>query len=376
MHSDAASLLAIPHISVTPENALIDDKLYIRVSGLQKYQNVTLLNKVADNGIRFASSGCFRANNEGIVDVSQDECLQGTYKGKDAMGLFWSLKPEPGYENKRLLKDDVSTPLVFHVLVYDGMYSWEELHKKSSTLEPLNSTEINRWYKSPDVKRIDIHEGNLRGALFIPKGTGPFPAIIDMFGGIGGLVETRAALFASRGFLTLALAYFNYKDLPVNFYDVHYPYFLEAASWMYNHPLALPGGIGTVGVSYGGVFSASMATFLKEAWESDAKYLCLVGEDDQCLDSSYMDYWYSKWPSDQRHKVEYIKYPDTGHLVEPPYSPLHRTTTIRTPFKGLCFWGGTPEGHAHAQEDSWRRILDFLHTNVPVKSKQTIKSQL
>ena len=59
----------------------------------------------------------------------------------------------------------------------------------------------------------------------ILSGPGPHPAVIDMFGGIGGLLETRAALLASRGFLTLALAYFNYKDLPVSFYDVPFTYF-------------------------------------------------------------------------------------------------------------------------------------------------------
>ena len=45
-------------------------------------------------------------------------------------------------------------------------------------------------------------------------GKGPFPAVIDMFGGVGNLVEIRAALLASRGFLTLALGYLAYKDLP------------------------------------------------------------------------------------------------------------------------------------------------------------------
>ena len=45
-------------------------------------------------------------------------------------------------------------------------------------------------------------------------GKAPFPAVVDMFGSVGGLVEIRAALLASRGFLTLALPYFSYKDLP------------------------------------------------------------------------------------------------------------------------------------------------------------------
>ena len=46
------------------------------------------------------------------------------------------------------------------------------------------------------------------------SGTGPFPAVIDMFGAAGGQQEWRSSLLASRGFLTLALAYRAYKDLP------------------------------------------------------------------------------------------------------------------------------------------------------------------
>ena len=61
--------------------------------------------------------------------------------------------------------------------------------------------------------------------LFLCLGEGPFQGVIDMFGGSGGLIEFRAALLASRGFAALALAYFNYKDLPdITFLDHGQPY--------------------------------------------------------------------------------------------------------------------------------------------------------
>ena len=50
--------------------------------------------------------------------------------------------------------------------------------------------------------------------IYIYLGDGPFPGVIDMFGVVGGIVEFRAALLASRGFAALALPYFNYEDLP------------------------------------------------------------------------------------------------------------------------------------------------------------------
>lgn len=47
-----------------------------------------------------------------------------------------------------------------------------------------------------------------------PAGPGPFPAMLDLWGMGGGLVEYRSALFASKGYASLSLAYFGHKDLP------------------------------------------------------------------------------------------------------------------------------------------------------------------
>jgi hypothetical protein len=45
-----------------------------------------------------------------------------------------------------------------------------------------------------------------------------------LFGGDGGLTETRAALLASRGFIAFALPYFGYDDLPP-FIELNLEYF-------------------------------------------------------------------------------------------------------------------------------------------------------
>lgn len=71
------------------------------------------------------------------------------------------------------------------------------------------------------------------------SGAGPFPGIIDLFGGIGGLVEFRASLLAARGFAMLALAYFAYEDLPEQLQEVDLDYFEEAANLLLAHPKVL-----------------------------------------------------------------------------------------------------------------------------------------
>ena len=50
--------------------------------------------------------------------------------------------------------------------------------------------------------------------LFVLPGPGPFPAVLDLWGMGGGLVEYRSALLASHGMASLALAYFGHKDIP------------------------------------------------------------------------------------------------------------------------------------------------------------------
>ena len=69
-------------------------------------------------------------------------------------------------------------------------------------------------------------------------------------------MEHRAALFAAKGFTTLALAYFGYKDLP-SMIDEEHPleleYFLEAMKWLGDQPSVAPGGLGVIGTSFGAI---------------------------------------------------------------------------------------------------------------------------
>ena len=69
------------------------------------------------------------------------------------------------------------------------------------------------------VKRFDIISGQIRGTLFLPSGTGPFPAVINIYGGInkGHIIEDKSAAFASRGIASLSLPFFGVEGLPKNY---------------------------------------------------------------------------------------------------------------------------------------------------------------
>lgn len=76
--------------------------------------------------------------------------------------------------------------------------------------------------------------------MLLPSlGPGPFPGIIDIFGMGGGLLEYRASLLAGHGFATLALAYYDFEDLPKKFDAIHLDYFEEALCYMLQHTQVL-----------------------------------------------------------------------------------------------------------------------------------------
>lgn len=61
-------------------------------------------------------------------------------------------------------------------------------------------------------------------------GPGPFPAVLDLWGGGGGLVEYRSALLASRGYVALSLEYLGRVDADGKPYQVDSSYFEVYAS--------------------------------------------------------------------------------------------------------------------------------------------------
>ncbi|XP_064616582.1 acyl-coenzyme A amino acid N-acyltransferase 2-like [Liolophura sinensis] len=402
---------------------LIDNPVQLTVSGLKAGQRVTCHASVEENKKRFSSHAHFLANHSGEVNLESSASLGGSYTGVDGMGLFWSMSQSPGQQSGlRLAKKDVTTPLVIHLSLYDGHQTAADLYG-TDQLQPLAMQTINRWYLSHDVTRSEVRHGNIRGTLFTPAGTGPFKGVIDMFGTAGGIMEFRAALLASRGFIVLSLPYFNYQDLPKSLVDVDFSYFLEAVNWFSALPKVHPGGVGVVGVSMGGEIGLWMAvhcpqisavvnisgnpflglyplkfgskelpgvgydfskltsseegmafrpglptvltdkSFYAPIQKSKAKVLIQFGDDDQ-MNPVEPQYNYLEWlPESKREDVELCVYPQTGHLIEPSYSPFCRAS-FHILVRDNVVWGGEARAHSANQVIAWRKLQVFLHENV------------
>ncbi|GAB5579966.1 bile acid-CoA:amino acid N-acyltransferase isoform X2 [Prionailurus iriomotensis] len=418
------SLCQLPmfQLTATPASALADEPVHIRVTGLLPLQIVTLTASMKDEkGYVYQSKAFYKANEVGELDLTEAPSIGGDYVGVHPMGLFWSLKPEKVF--RRLTKQDVmNSPFYVTLNLYDSVYI-----QVSTTDQPRASQTVERWFSGPGVQRVQIREGRVRGALFLPPGEGPFPGIVDLFGGRGGLIEFRASLLATHGFAVLALAYFLYEDLPKKLEEIDLEYFEEAANWLLAHPKIQKPGIGVISVSKGVEIALAMACFMKQVvaticingpnaiyefplrykdlvitpipsfmervqidvlgamrlrhYRGDARdelnrksvlpiekaqgaILFIVGDGDECLNSrEYAEQALDQLRSHGRNNGRMLVYPGAGHLIEPPYTPLCYASPHRFS-SGILLWGGDPVAHAAAQEHSWGEIQKFFREHL------------
>lgn len=78
------------HLDVSPENALIDAPLSIRLTGLSEGDQATIWTSFTDtDDIRWLSYGQFQADDTGQIDPAEHAPLDGTYEGREPLGLLW-----------------------------------------------------------------------------------------------------------------------------------------------------------------------------------------------------------------------------------------------------------------------------------------------
>ncbi|XP_057710709.1 peroxisomal succinyl-coenzyme A thioesterase-like isoform X4 [Corythoichthys intestinalis] len=209
-----------PILSVAPTRALVDETLRVRVDNLPPRAPVTLrCEHRSEDKDYWEAYGHYVSDAAGAVSVADDLSLGGTYCGREAMGLLWSMRPVPGSRTGlRLRKRNVRTPMLFTISVFAG-----HVDRDFDGRPPLARELVERWYAAPGVRRVEVEDRGVRGTLFIPSGPGPFPGLLDMWGGGGGLLEYRSALLASHGYVSLALEYFAPGELAST--DLEFQYF-------------------------------------------------------------------------------------------------------------------------------------------------------
>lgn len=64
-----------------------------------------------------------------------------------------------------------------------------------------------------------------------------------------------------------------------------------------------------------------------QIWKRDVHVLLISGQDDRALKSEILLNLFNCYPANRKRFCELHAYPGAGHLIEPPYAPLARTTT-------------------------------------------------
>ncbi|KAL3883400.1 hypothetical protein ACJMK2_029668 [Sinanodonta woodiana] len=385
---------SLPKLSVTPSSGLVDEKVHIRVSGLRPYETVKLSAELVENKVVFQSYAMYIADRNGQIDLFKDAAESGTYAGVEPMGLFWSISAPKGH---RLIKRDVAIPWKVKIRVFPSLEDGPA-YLGDTPGTSLLETQVYRSYMKTGVRRISVKEGPFRGSIFIPEGDGPFPAVIDMFGGLVSLVETRAALLASHGYATFALSYMMIDHLPKHFAGIKLQYFLDAFDWYSRQPYVASDRMGLVALCLGGslaVWTAAHEPRVKAVvningmpnegmmtngkidpnsnrlrpdliyvteegvvmrdcfpvegnkiiptWQHGAKILILTAGDDLMVNQEFNFKFMEVCPDTYKRNIEHVHFPGAGHFIEPPYTPHCRAVDSkdRIPSMGLIaekFW--------------------------------------
>lgn len=394
-----------PAIRIQPDSALLDEAVKIEVVGLEPDQTVTLTATLRDNRNRdWESIGVFTADEQGVVDLTTQAPITGTYDAVDPMGLLWSMAPDVPDPEYSYFANPGANPVVvtFNATTADA---------------ELGPAYLRRVRLPSGVQRatLSMEEHGLEGQFFAPAGAEPHPALL-ILGGSGGFPDiAKAELLAAHGYATLALDYFGGPSLPDALAEIPLEYFKKGIDWLQAQDVVDADKLGVVGTSRGGELALLLgATYpqlkvvvsyvgsgvpwagygsteqdLKPAWtyegapvpfptseneleeaaiaveQINGPVLLISGQDDRVWSSTKFSEIALIRLRQNNHSYEYehLAYEDAGHFIGVPYWPTRGHFTTHSVTGEQYTAGGTPEGNAHASADSWAKVLSFLQVS-------------
>lgn len=228
---------------IAPARPLIDERLSIVISGLPPNRLITVSAKSkAQDQLWWRSAVVFTSTQDGVIDLGVQAPVSGTYKGVDGMGLFWSM--QPGTDAK------TGDHAVFTIT--DWFKPIETEIEAADADRILGSITIERRFAGPNLQCTVIADHSIHGLLCHPSDGRRHPGVIVLGGSDGGFGEPDTALLlASRGFTSMALAYFGVQGLPSTLQGIPVEYFRSATEWMRGRPEVDSGFLGLFGVSRG-----------------------------------------------------------------------------------------------------------------------------
>ncbi|CAK8683630.1 unnamed protein product [Clavelina lepadiformis] len=252
-------------LKIWPEPSIFDEQVTISVEGLVADQPYTLYSHVTTyKNLAFECISHYTSDSRGKIDLTKQESTGGYYRGVEAMGLFWGMKPS--LRNWRsypsFIQGDVSRPLKIVMKVFPGnLQTSLEIDSRNCLAENVST----RYYLRPGGQRFVIRDDGLHAFLYTPANEGRFPGVISIGGSFPGTNEGIPALLASHGYVSMGLPYVGLDGLPDNFSEtsMNFSYFEAAYRFMTNHKMVQSEkGIAIVTHCMGIYSALALATFL------------------------------------------------------------------------------------------------------------------
>lgn len=237
-------------LTIQPIDALIDVSRTIRITGLEPGQAIRLHSKtLRGKAVPWQSTADFIADSKGVVDLTQQAPVAGSYTGVEPMGLIWSQVPE--IEGER------------EVFAESALEPIETRIEAEIAGQVIRATLVQRL-AAAGVQRVEVREQGLVGTLYLPATPGPHPAVVILNGSGGGVNEPRAALYASHGYLAFALAYFKAPGLSDYISNTPLEYFKKGLDWLRQKYQPLNNFVALNGQSRGGELVLLLASIYPE----------------------------------------------------------------------------------------------------------------
>jgi dienelactone hydrolase len=395
-------------LAVTPNRVMIDQSASILATGLKPNERVAIRAELVDGAdAHWASQAEFVADAQGGIDTSKQPAVAGSYKEVSSMGLIWSMMPSE-HKTARYQPPRNFGPQTIEFRLMRGN---AQLAAASMQQIPI----------AEGVERVTVHDGALRGTLFLPPGKDRHPGVLVLGGSEGGMPTRRAAWLASHGFAALALAYFRFDDLPKELAGIPLEYFGQALNWMAHRAEIASDRIAVMGVSRGAELALQLGS-MYPVIKAVAAYSPSNARNPACCGFTPVPYAWTwngaglafrpvrsmlsqslemravidvqmtqgpillisgdsdrVWPSSSMadsivgrlkqfhftHNVEHLKYPHAGHAAgRPEIVPAWQGMTTNPTSGREVEMGGTPKGNAESSLDAIPKVADFLQQSL------------
>lgn len=201
------------------------------------------------DGSFWCSHAVFEVDASGVLDLSRQAPLAGDWATADSMAPVWSMRQVRGasFPEKSAGVDPQAVLLCLRDAAGES-----------------HCARFVQHFMAPGVTCRDIDAPGLSGKVFHPAGPGPFPVVLALNGSNGGMPLQRAALFASSGYIAVALAFFGAPGRPKYFGDTDLEYFEQALQWIRLALRPRDGFVLVSGVSRGGELALLLASLFPE----------------------------------------------------------------------------------------------------------------